>query len=227
MKELVNGHGVVSEWGKRLGEGQRMKGIAGFGSRVPGRSCHGCNFRPLVSGRVAAVMKTISDRQRVLESKTSMVSMGFCIRLGIHFVQNLNKPLVKTCHDVAVIEERSTGSGNKPDQWRFAPGLLSLGQSADGNPFILCITYTCETQFSARVPGMNEIVSGLPGRLKDGSCSSKCGDWPKRRNFILCDFHTGGAFAPVILPAMNEWSNVLSHGPGRDRSLCALRTTHP
>jgi hypothetical protein len=206
MNELLdNSVWVVPE----LGERQSVKWIVGFCSWSPERSCHGCNFRLLVSGKVLVLMKTISGRQRVFEAETSMASMDFSIRIGIHFVQSLNRTPIKACHDAAVNVGKSTGSGNLPDQRRSAPGMRLVGQIAGGNQSISCSTYTCFRRFSARLPGMNEIESGLPGRLNDGLCRPRgCRRPDEREHFILCEIHTSRVFDPVRLSAMTRMNQV-------------------
>jgi len=144
MKEFVDGHGVVSEWGKRLGEGQKMKGIAGLrASRVPGRSCHGCNFRPLGFWQSFRQCGNNFRPSEGVESKTSMVSMCFCIRLGNHFVQSLYRTPIIICHDAAVNDETSTGFRNVPGSRRIARGLaVGRAKYGTGTPFPYVSTYT-------------------------------------------------------------------------------------
>jgi hypothetical protein len=141
-----------------------------------------------------------------------------CRRTAIHFDQTLNNAPAKTCHAAAMNKGKPTRPGRLTDRRRFAPGLLLMGQSKDGNPFISCITYTCDAWFSARLPGMTEIELGLPSRLKDGLCRPRCGHWPNERgHFILCGFHTGCAFAPVTLSAVNILSSSVSMFGGERR----------
>ena len=156
---LVNSIRVVSEWGKRLGERQRMEWIIGFHSWLSERSCHGCNFRPPITGRIPVILKTISGRRRILEAETSMVSMGFCVRFGINYVQSLNSTPRNTCHDAAVNAEKSTGSWNLPDWRRFASGFVLAGQSKDGKEI---------ASRRARLQKLGNLVAKMNHRL--GSC---------------------------------------------------------